>query len=89
MSGELQSKNYRAGYSALHHCECLLYIGHLIMRREFMRPSTDSLLKCRNATRNAMAHLELKMVREVKGNKKTFLKYVKAKGRLRKMWVHC
>jgi len=54
-----------------------------------MRPSTDSLLKCRNATRNAMAHLELKMVREVKGNKKTFLKYVKAKGRLRKMWVHC
>jgi len=32
---------------------------------------------CRDATRKARAHLELKLARDVKNNKKGFFKYIK------------
>jgi len=44
----------------------------------------NAVKTCRDATRKTKGHLELKLVREVK---ETFFKYVKAKGRLGKMWV--
>jgi len=38
---------------------------------------------CRDATRKAKAHLELKLARDVKNNKKGFLKYISSKRKTR------
>ena len=44
---------------------------------------------CRDVTRKAKAHLELKLARAVKNNKKGSSTKSVAKGRLGKMWGHC
>jgi len=38
---------------------------------------------CKDATRKAKAHLELKLARALKGNKKSFFKYISSKWKAR------
>jgi len=45
--------------------------------------------ECRDVTRKAKAHLELKLARDVKNNKKGFSTTSAAKGRLGTMWGCC
>jgi len=45
---------------------------------------------CRDATRKAKVHLELKLARDVKDNKKGFFNYISSKWKTReKMWGGC
>ncbi|GAB0205781.1 mitochondrial enolase superfamily member 1 [Grus japonensis] len=43
----------------------------------------DVVRECRDATRKAKAHLELKLARDVKDNKKGFFKYISSKRKTR------
>ncbi|GAB0182011.1 mitochondrial enolase superfamily member 1 [Grus japonensis] len=43
----------------------------------------NTVRECRDATRKAKAHLELKLARDVKDNKKDFFKYISSKRKTR------
>jgi len=43
----------------------------------------------RDVVREAKPHLELNLLRDVKGNKKGFYKYISSKRKTGKMWAHC